>query len=120
RPDLIAQAYAAPTSKETLRAAMRNGEPIIVANVDPTPHTAAAPGPTKVSGAPDPRFNGRDVFMMAIQMPNLTSYSGSWLMWYADHTAREAGLAPIAAPVPHRKVDPKYIPAAVAERVEGN
>jgi TonB family protein len=57
--------------------------------------------------------------MMAIQMPNLTSYSGSWLMWYADRTAREAGLAPIAAPVPHRKVDPKYIPSAVQERVEG-
>jgi len=34
--------------------------------------------------------------MMAIQMPNLTSYSGSWLMWYADRTAREVGLAPVA------------------------
>ena len=52
--------------------------------------------------------------MMAIQMPNLTSYSGSWLMWYADRTAREAGLAPVAPPVAHRKVDPKYIAAAAA------
>ena len=57
--------------------------------------------------------------MMAIQMPNLTSYSGSWLMWYADRTAREAGLAPIAPPLAHRKVDPKYIAAAAADRVEG-
>jgi TonB family protein len=57
--------------------------------------------------------------MMAIQMPNITSYSGSWLMWYASRTQRELGLAPIAPPVVHRKVDPKYSPALVAERVEG-
>jgi TonB family protein len=57
--------------------------------------------------------------MMAIQMPNLTSFSGSWLMWYAARTQREVGLAPISPPVVHRKVDPKYLPAAVAERVEG-
>jgi len=79
------------------------------------PHGAA----TQVSGAPDPRFNGRDVFMMAIQMPNITSYSGSWLMWYADHTLRQTGLSPISPPVAHRKVDPKYIATAVEERVEG-
>jgi TonB family protein len=76
-------------------------------------------GAMKVSGAPDPRFNGREVFMMAIQMPNITSWSGSWLMWYSDRTLREAGLAPIAPPVAHRKVDPKYIASAVAERIEG-
>lgn len=118
KTDLIAQAFAAPTSSDTLRAAMARGEPMT-----PPPHVEAAPsrtgGATKVSGAPDPRFNGRDVFMMAIQMPNITSYSGSWLMWYADRTQREAGLAPIAPPVAHRKVDPKYIATAVSERIEG-
>jgi len=115
--DLIRQAYAAPTSSETLRAAMRQGEPVMIAHVDPSPGALA--GAAKVSSAPDPRFNGRDVYMMAIQMPNITSYSGSWLMWYASRTQRELGLAPIAPPVVHRKVDPKYSPALVAERVEG-
>jgi TonB family protein len=76
-------------------------------------------GAVKVSSAPDPRFSGRDIYMMAIQMPNLTSYSGSWLMWYADRTAREAGMSPISPPVAHRKVDPKYIAAAAADKVEG-
>ena len=117
KTDLLAQAFAAPTSSETLRAAMSHGEPMA-----PPPHVEAAPahnGATKVSGAPDPRFNGRDVFMMAIQMPNITSYSGSWLMWYADHTLHETGLGAIAPPVAHRKVDPKYIATAVEERVEG-
>ena len=69
-PNLLAQAYAAPTSTATcakpcdLRTHTR-------APVPPNPRWAM-----KVSGAPDPRFNGRDVYMMAIQMPNLTSYSG--------------------------------------------
>ena len=57
--------------------------------------------------------------MMAIQMPNLTSASGSWLMWYSESAARSAGLAPISPPVAHRKVDPKYLPTAVEEHVEG-
>jgi TonB family protein len=57
--------------------------------------------------------------MMAIQMPNITSYIGSWLMWYSERTARPISTAVITPPVVHRKVDPKYIAAAVSERVEG-
>ena len=118
KTDLIAQAFAAPTSPLSLRAAARLADPHapLAAADPPSPHPGNA---VKVSSAPDKRFDGRDVYMMAIQMPNLTSYSGSWLMWYADRTAREAGLAPIAPPVPHRKVDPKYVAAAAADRVEG-
>jgi TonB family protein len=117
KPDLLAQAYAAPTSKEMLRAVMSRGEPMTAPSVQAAP--GSNPGSTRVLSAPDPRFNGRDVYMMAIQMPNLTSYSGSWLMWYSDRTAREAGLSPVSPPVAHRKVDPKYVATAVEERIEG-
>jgi TonB family protein len=118
RPDLIAQAFAAPTSPLTMRAAARLADPhaSIARNDPPEPSHSGA---VKVSSAPDRRFDGRDVYMMAIQMPNLTSYSGSWLMWYAERTAREVGLAPVSPPVAHRKVDPKYIAAAAADRIEG-
>ena len=69
----------------------------------------------KVSGAPDPRFNGRDVYMMAIQMPNLTSYSGQLAdVVRGSHGAR-SGAGADAPPVAHRKVDPKYIATAAAE-----
>ena len=123
KPDLIAQAFAAPTSPLTLRAAARIRSQQNQRGYRGAPsHTAASganPGAVKVSNAPDPRFNGRDIYMMAIQMPNLTSYSGSWLMWYADRTAREVGLAPVSPPVAYRKVDPKYIATAAADRVEG-
>jgi TonB family protein len=118
KPDLIAQVYAAPTSEQTLRAAARLAEPHAPVSREDL-REPAHPGAVKVSNGPDKRFDGRDVYMMAIQMPNLTSYSGSWLMWYADRTAREAGLAPVAPPVAHRKVDPKYIAAAAADKIEG-
>lgn len=118
RPDLIAQVFAAPTSPLTMRAAARLADPHAPVPRDDPPEPSHA-GAVRVSSAPDRRFDGRDVYMMAIQMPNLTSYSGSWLMWYAERTAREVGLAPIAPPVAHRKVDPKYIAAAAADRIEG-
>lgn len=117
KPDLIAQAFAAPTSPSSLRAAARLADPHAPVRDDPPAPLRS--GAVKVSSAPDRRFDGRDIYMMAIQMPNLTSYSGSWLMWYADHTAHEAGLAPVAPPVPHRKVDPKYVATAAADRIEG-
>ncbi len=115
KPDLIAQTFAAPTSELALRSAARLSTPQPTAEA----HESNPPGAVKVSSAPDPRFNGRDIYMMAIQMPNLTSYSGSWLMWYADRTAHEAGLAPISPPEAHRKVDPKYIASAISDKVEG-
>jgi TonB family protein len=77
------------------------------------------PSATRVTNAPDSRFDGRAVYMMAIQMPNITSYVGSWLMWYSERTARPISTAVITAPVVHRKVDPKYIAEAISEHVEG-
>jgi TonB family protein len=74
---------------------------------------------TRVANAPDSRFDGRAVYMMAVQMPNITSYVGSWLMWYSEHNARPEATSSVSAPVVHRKVDPKYVAAAVSERVEG-
>lgn len=118
KPDLLAQAFAAPTSTLNMRAAARLADPHGPAPRDDPPAVGHS-GAVKVSSAPDKRFTGRDVYMMAIQMPNLTSYSGSWLMWYADRTAVAAGLAPVAPPEPRRKVDPKYVAAAAADRIEG-
>jgi TonB family protein len=108
---MLASSRAAPTSAENLRGLSKYAPP------EPSaPATARGPA-AHVANAPNPRFDGKEVFSMAIQMPNITSYSGSWLMWYA---ARGLGPpAPLAPPVPFRKVDPKYIATAVADRIEG-
>jgi len=106
-------ARAAPTSAENLRAAIHGGlpEPSIAG-----PHPAAV----RVSSAPDPMFEGRPTYAMTVQMPNTTSYSGSWMIWFAEHE-RTFGQTPgISPPVPVRKVDPKYIASAMEDRIEGN
>ncbi len=108
----MSPAYNAPSSIENLRASAREGARHADTNDD-----IGHPG-TRVSGAPDPRFLGRQVFSVAIQSPNLTSHEGSWLMWYADREELNY-RALISAPSPLHKVDPKYIATAVEDRVEG-
>jgi TonB family protein len=110
QPTLVAN--FSPTSRENLLAAAR-------ASMGTAPKMPAEP---RVSRAvpPDPRFGGRVVYSIAIQMPNVTSFSGSWLVWFAEREPLP-GAAPrqMQPPVVVRKVDPKYIAAAAAEHVEG-
>ena len=108
QPTLVAG--LAPTAHDNLAAAMRAARP-----PEPAPIDA-----TRVLSPPDPRLNGRIVYTMAVEMPNVSSYSGSWIVWFAEHEPL-AGAPPVTmrAPQPLRKVDPKYIAAAAAERVEG-
>jgi TonB family protein len=102
-------ARATPTSRETLEAAAKAAH-------------AESPDPPSAElhlvPPPDPEFNGRDVYSLAVQMPNISSYVGSWIMWFAE---REPGgpRRELRPPVPVHKVDPKYFPEAIAERVEG-
>ncbi len=105
-------ARAAPTSRASLEAAAR------------TEGAAGAKDPpaTEIHLAPPPNeeFNGRDVYTLAVQMPNISSYVGSWIMWFAERApALRRGGRGLRAPVPLHKVDPKYLPAAIAERIEG-
>jgi protein TonB len=102
-----------PRSQKNLMAAMRTGG---------VPRTTPPAGPhaPHVSSSPDPRMNGRAIYMMAIQMPNVTSFSGSWMVWFAEHEALPGGPPlEMRPPEPMRKVDPKYIADAANERVEG-
>jgi TonB family protein len=104
-----------PTSKENLLAAARIARGLPEKAPPPDePHARVA------LEAPDPRLAGRLVYTVAIQMPNVTSYSGSWLVWFAEHQPVPGAPPPqMKPPVPLRKVDPKYIAAAAADRVEG-
>jgi TonB family protein len=81
---------------------------------------AEPPRAARVADPPDPRFQGRAVYALAIQMPNITSYSGSWLVWFAEHQP-DAGTPPsdLQPPSPLRKVDPKYFPEAIEDKAEG-
>jgi TonB family protein len=103
-----------PMAPENLIAVARGTPPGL------TPD-AALPAATRVTSAPDSRLQGRAVYSIAIQMPNVTSFSGSWVVWFAERTPIAGAPPPeVRAPVPLRKVDPKYITGAVEERIEGS
>ena len=87
-----------------------HGEPIDVTKIDP-------------SLPPDKILSGKEVFTLHVDMPNFTSASGSWILNFAQLDDGGPGyLRPkgkLGAPVPVRKVDPKYPQLAIKKRIEG-
>ncbi len=73
---------------------------------------------------PEQIFVGKRTYTMNVNMPNLNSSTGSWIMNFAELHRGDAGAphvtsTDLSAPVALRKVDPKYPPTLVADRVEG-
>src|SRR5262249_45085149 len=104
RDSLASLVHITPTSRENLLAP---GPPVLTSDspVDPAKPIAGA---VRVSAAPDPRFEGRTVYTVALQMPNVTSYSGSWILWYAERKPLPGETHEVSAPSALRKVDPVY------------
>ncbi|HKS82597.1 MAG TPA: TonB family protein [Candidatus Acidoferrales bacterium] len=73
--------------------------------------------------APDKILSGKEVYTMHIDMPNLTSVTGSWILNFAElneeMSAETQGKGRLAAPILERKVDPEYPPAAIKAHIEG-
>jgi TonB family protein len=94
----------------------------------PDPMVPSHRGPS-VAGLIDPSLppekilSGKEVYTMHIDLPNLTSASGSWILNFAELDENRAILyklkGKLAAPVPIRKVDPKYPPLIIREHVDG-
>jgi len=67
----------------------------------------------------------KHVYTLYVNMPNLTSATGSWILNFAEMDEGDAGFVPrpestdLAGPVPLRKVDPKYPPELRTGHVEG-
>ncbi len=103
-----------PTSDANLLASARG------LSARPAPMAALkTTGQLRVSSSPDPRLDGRAIYTMAIQMPNVTSYSGSWLLWYAERKPGDAEPVAMVPPEPLRKVDPVYDISAMEGGIEG-
>jgi protein TonB len=117
----------------TARGGARDAQPTLVPKLGPpsmktllagvpaAPPAGPLPAPraAHVSSAPDPMLEGRVVYSIAIQMPNVTSYSGSWIVWFAEHERKDGASGEVRPPVPLRKVDPKYVASAAADGVQG-
>jgi TonB family protein len=70
---------------------------------------------------PEQIFSSKHVYSMNVNMPNLNSVTGSWIIHFSElHLAdyrHRSGI--VSAPVPLRKVDPKYPQTLMQEHVEG-
>ncbi len=90
-------------------------------------HSKSAPpnfGALPPGAKPEEILGPKRVYTLHVNMPNLNSVTGSWILSFSelrdDPSARPAAVSDdIAGPVPLRKVDPRYPPALISERVEG-
>jgi len=63
-------------------------------------------------------FGSRKYYSLVLNMPNLTSATGSWIVRFAELKQSDNKMA-IAAPVAISKVDPAYPADALRDNVEG-
>jgi TonB family protein len=71
--------------------------------------------------APEQVFGSHRVYSMNIDMPDLSTFTGSWIIHFSE--LHQQGLprtvGTLSAPDPVRKVDPKYPQDLVQEHVQG-
>jgi TonB family protein len=85
---------------------------------------SAQEGP-KLDASPEQVLGSKRVYTLHVNMPNLTSASGSWVLNFAELDDLDVVPSPksvasdVAGPVPLRKVDPKYPPELRTAHVEG-
>lgn len=72
---------------------------------------------------PERIFASKKVYKMLVNMPNLNSATGSWILNFSELRTNPDGphitSSDVAGPAPIRKVDPKYPPTLMKDRVEG-
>ena len=85
------------------------------------PDFAALPPGAK----PETVFAYKRMYTLNVNMPNLNSATGSWILNFSElhgegeNTHHAAPTVPLSGPVPLQKVDPKYPPTLMSERVSG-
>jgi TonB family protein len=91
----------------------------------PSVDAGALAASAKLGISPEKVLGSKRVYTMHVNMPNLTSASGSWVLNFAELSEALPGggatlaVSDLAAPVPLRKVDPKYPPELRASHVDG-
>jgi TonB family protein len=85
----------------------------------------AAQEAPKLGLSPEKVLGAKRVYTLHVNMPNLTSASGSWVLNFAELNGAapagyvNPGASELAGPIPLRKVDPKYPPEFRTSHVDG-
>jgi TonB family protein len=84
------------------------------------PSTARAIDPNV---PPEKILYGKEVYTLDVNLPNLTSIAGSWILNFAQLDEGDGPPAKLkgqlSGPVPLSKMDPKYPPDLIKQHVEG-
>ena len=110
--------------KLDLSAAKPSAHATSDAPVEAPPERTAPPNFADLApGAkPEAIFASKRVYTLHVNMPNLNSATGSWILNFSElgsNGRRTAVADEMSSPQPIRKVDPKYPPTLIAEHVEG-
>ena len=72
---------------------------------------------------PEKILSGKEIYTLHVNLPNLTSASGSWIMNFAEldeeYGPPQLHKELVACPVPVAKADPKYPPELIKAHVKG-
>ncbi len=110
----------APTRKLMTRPDPKAESEDVAERTGPPDFAALPPG-----ARPEAVFAYKKVYTLNVNMPNLNSATGSWILNFselrtgADNTHHAQQSAELSGPVPLQKVDPKYPPTLITERVTG-
>jgi TonB family protein len=103
----------------------------LVTKIDPRARIADAPdrtGPPNFAALPpgakpEQVFATKKMYTMLVNMPNLNSATGSWILNFSELHSSSAALrgtsTDLSGPSPIKKSDPRYPPTLVNEHVEG-
>jgi TonB family protein len=109
----------APTRKLMIRPNPKNESEDVAERTGPPDFAALPPG-----ARPEAVFAYKKVYTLNVNMPNLNSATGSWILNFSElrtgeNTHHGEQSAEISGPEPLQKVDPKYPPTLITERVTG-
>jgi TonB family protein len=99
----------------------------------PDPHTKVDDAPDRTGppnfaslpadAQPEQLLASKKIYKMLVNMPNLNSATGSWILNFSELRTGSEGprlaSSEISAPGPLRKIDPKYPPTLINDHVEG-
>lgn len=104
-----------PSFKDRLLSAMRGA----VATDVPRQPASPTPPNKNFPKIEDKVFGQKKYYSMILNMPNLTSSAGSWIIRFAELNPTKSPEA-VSAPVATNKVDPAYPAEVMRDKVEGN
>ena len=106
----------ADARKAMIAAAMKPSVPSIRDRQPPPPPPTLPDDPDR--SIEQRVFGSKRYYKLVMNMPNLTSVTGSWIIHFAELKPSEDKVA-LSAPVATMKVDPAYPPDVLRDKVEG-